>query len=465
LLAGLASLCSPGVGRAQAARPDQELEVARAALAAPQVQNALAYAESSTQETVQEWLSLCNAYGPQGNELHRARLIYKLMRIYGLQRVHIDDAFNVIGIRRGTGGGPTVVLNAHHDNVALWPQDQPVEAFVADGRVWCPAAGDDLMGVEQVLMVARAMNAGGIKTKGDVWFVTFSGEEHDSRGARQFVISEYPQNLDWRKGDVLIQFHGGAGDGVTTGSSPIRHRTMLRVFVPLNWDRWRMDAVDALAPIIARINAEVRDPRSLDVSFYETGRGDLSSEILYLNMGQIEGSAIWNGTSDQAIVRLDLRSPSEARLWQAHQKIQQIAGEECRKLGPGCEYLYEIFDKKGTDRPIEGWDKVNNAAARMAAAAARALYGTRGVIDSTRGCGDCVEAYDNGVPAMSFRGNVVDYGGGRFEVRRGEEAATASTVRTMTSGHDVTESAEIVRILAGIKHGLLFAVSYAGLAK
>lgn len=464
VLACLATMALSAPARAQAVTPDlsRELEVVRRVLNSPPVQQAFAYAEGSTQEMVQEWLSLCNAYGPQGNEIRRSRLIYKLMRIYGLEKVHIDDAWNVIGVRRGTGGGPTVVLNAHHDNVALWPQDQAVEAFVADGRVWCPAASDDLMGVEQVLTVLRAMNAADIKTKGDVWFVTFTGEEHDSRGARQFVQSHVPHNIDWRRGDVLIQLHGGAGDGVTTGSTPIRHRTQLRVFVPLDWDRWRTDAVDAAGPIIARVNAEVRDRRSEGISFYETGRGDLTSEILYLNMGQIQGSAIWNGTSDQATIRFDLRSPSEARLWQVHQKIQQIAAEECRGIGEGCVYLYETFDRKGTERPIDGWNKINNAPARMAAAAALALYRTGGVIDSTRGCGDCVEAYDNGMPAMSFRGNVVDYGGGRFEVRRGEAAAPPSPVRRKSSGHDVTESAEIVRIWSGVKHALLFVVSYAG---
>ena len=44
-----------------------------------------------------------------------------------------------------------------------------IEAFVADGRIWCPAASDDLMGGTQLLSVLRAMNAGNIKTKGDVW--------------------------------------------------------------------------------------------------------------------------------------------------------------------------------------------------------------------------------------------------------------------------------------------------------
>jgi acetylornithine deacetylase/succinyl-diaminopimelate desuccinylase-like protein len=441
----------------------QELAVARRALSLPRIESAFAYVEQSEEETVREWLSLCNAYGPQGDEIYRSRLIYKLFRIYGLEKVHIDDALNVIGVRPGTGGGRTVVLNAHHDNLALWPKDQPVEAFVADGRVWCPAAGDDLIGVTQLLTVLRGMNAADIRTRGDVWFVTFTGEEHDSRGARQFVQSHYPHNIDWRRGDVVIQLHGGGGEGVATGSTPIRHRTQLRVFVPLDWNRWRTDAVDALGPIIQRVNDELRDPRSLSVDPFRPRPGEMTEDLLYLNMAMVRGNVVHNATSDQASIRFDLRSPSEARLWQAHQDIQQIAAEECSKLGEGCGYLYELFDKKGTDKPIEGWDKLNNAGARMVAAAAQALYGTTPVIDSASGCGDCVRGYEGGMPGMSFRGNVVDYGGGRFEVRR-RRGGPQSAVRRKSSGHDVTESAEIVRVWSGIKHALLFLAAYSGLA-
>ncbi len=418
----------PQVGKAQPVTPDvtQELAVARQVLASPRVQAAFEYLEGAQEETVREWLSLCNAYGPQnasgydtkGAEIYRSRLLYKLFRIYGLEKVHIDDMWNVIGIRPGSGDGPTLVLNAHHDNVALWPKEQPVEAFVADDRVWCPAAGDDLMGVTQLLTVLRAMNAANIETAGDVWFVTFTGEESDSRGAKHFVQAHYPHNINWRRGDALVQFHGGGGEGITTGNSPIRHRTQLHVFVPLDWNRWRTDAVDALGPIIERVNDELRDARVLDVSFYETGAGELTSELLYLNMAMVQGNVIHNGTSNEASIRFDLRSPSEARLWRAHEEIERIAVEVCEGVGNGCTHVYETFDRKGGEE-IAGWDKVNNAPARMAAAAAQALYGTTPVIDSTRGCGDCVRAYQYGMPGMSLRGNVIDHLGGRVEVRGG----------------------------------------------
>jgi hypothetical protein len=65
---------------------------------------------------------------------------------------------------------------------------------------------------------------------------------------------------------------------------------------------------------------------------------------------------------------------------------------------------------------------------------------------------------------MSLRGNVVDAGeNGKFELRR--ETPLRSAVRRRTATHDVTESVDINRAWSGVKHGLLFAVAYAGLAK
>lgn len=452
---------------AQIVTPDisQELQAARQVLATPQLKSAIAYVDGSDQETVQEWLSLCNSYGPSGgDEGPRSRLLYKLFRIYGLDNVHIDDANNVIGVRKGAGGGPAVVLNAHHDNVALWPKGQPIEAFVADGRVWCPAAGDDLRGVVQMLTVLRAMNAANIETRGDVWFVGFTGEEINSAGAEHFVRANYPANLDWRKGDIIVQFHGGGGSGVTSGSTNYLASTRLRIFTPLDFPRWRTDAVDALGPIISRVNERMRDARSMEID--ERGSGSktaLVDDILYLNMSMVQGDAILNGSADEAWVRFDLRSPKPERIERAHQQIRDIAAEVMNEMGPGFSYLYEITMLSGTPG-IDGFDKVNNAPTKMALAAAQALYGGMPTVDPTRGCGDCVRSYMGGMPMLSFRGDVTDHGeGGRFE--KGLSGALQSAVRRRSASHDVTESAEINSVWAGVKHGLLFAISYAGLAE
>ena len=444
-----------------------EIALAKKTLATPKVKAAMAYVERSKDETVREWLSLCEAYGPTGSEIFRARAIYRLFRIYGLYDVRIDEESNVIGVRKGTGGGPTVVLNAHHDAVQLWPANQPIDAFVADGRVWCPSAGDDISGVTQLLAVLRAMNAANIQTKGDVWFVTFSGEEpvgnNASNGAQQFVNANYPHNLDWRKGDILIQFHGGGGEGVDTGSTPVRHRSRLRLFTPIEGNRWGRHSIDVLGPVLMRLQ-ELRDPRA-----EKRGYSYNEDPILYFNTAMVEGSEIINAPARDITIRLDLRSASEARLRKAHQDIMRIAKEETEKFGEGFRFVYEVVSQNGVGQDVNpagitGFDKVNNAAAKMAAAASNALYGTKPIIDEHSGCGDCVRAYRQGMPGFSFSGDVVDHGGGKFE-QRGTAPLKSETRRISVGSHDITESKEIDQVWSGIKHGLLFTIAYTGLVE
>jgi len=436
--AALAVALVSQAANAQADLPDLTADLATAleVVASPGVTSAFAYLERAKAESVQEWLSLCNASGPSGSEGARSRLLYKLFRIYGLTEVRIDDAFNVIGVRKGEGEGPTVVLNAHHDNVALWPADQPVEAFVADGRVWCPAAADDLMGVTQMLTVLRALNAADIRTAGDIWFVGLTGEEAPdgpshpdaSPGAEQLVRANYPHNLDWRNGDILVQFHGGGGEGVATGSTPVRNRSILRVFGPFdNGLRWGPHGVDALAGIISRVGPEVRDPRGSPVPFESAYSGDLPEDVLFMNMGKIGASEIIGRPGSETWVRFDMRAATQARMDVAHAAIRDIAEEVTGEMGEGYSYVYEINSRNGVEGGIPGFDNVDNAAARMAAAAAVALYGGAPVIDGDNGCGDCVRAYKTGMPAFSLRGGVVDRGDG--QVARDASRALQSDVR------------------------------------
>ena len=467
---------APAAAQAPTQRPDisKELAEVRAVMGNPVFKKAMQWVEKeqeNPQELIEAWLGLCEAQGPSGDEIYRSRHIKTLFQIYGLENVHIDGALNVIGIRPGKGNGPKVVLNAHHDQVALMTKDQPVRAYVAENRVWCPAAGDDLIGVVQMLGILAAMNAANLETEGDVWFVTLTGEETDFRGGRHFARSNYPHHIDWQKGDVVMQFHGGGGIGATTGSTPIIHDAKLWFFTPFERQiegqpgsdrRWREHAVDALARSIIRIRNELTDP-TMDCLRCDDGR---ERAQFYVNMAMVDAVPVRNTPAAEAWVRLDLRSDTPEGMTKAHEAIMKIAEEVCKEI-EGCRYQLEVMSRLGRHDPIAGWDMVNNRGARMAAAAGEALYGFPGTIDPTRGCGDCQGMYMEGLPSMSFRGNVVDYGKGRFERTNKYEqyGGLESATRKRTSGHHATQSQAIVTMWSGIKQGLLFTAAYAGIAK
>ncbi|HUQ98467.1 MAG TPA: M20/M25/M40 family metallo-hydrolase [Gemmatimonadaceae bacterium] len=455
--------------------PDLSKEVAeaKATLGLPVTQRALQYIErkqGDPKELIDTWVGLCNAAGPSGDEIYRSTHIKKLFQIYGLENVHIDGALNVIGIRPGTGGGPTVVLNAHEDQISIFSKDQPIEAFIADGRIWCPGAGDDLIGIVQMIAILEAMNSSKMQTKGDVWFVTFTGEETDFRGGRHFARSNYPHHIDWSKGDVVMQFHGQGGGGATTGSTPLIDDAKLWFFTPFERQiegqegsdrRWRAHGVDALAKAIIGIREQLTDPTRDCLRCAEV---DQRAQF-YVNMAMVQGMPVRNTPGSEAWVRLDLRSETKAGMQRAHSEIVRVANEACKGI-EGCRYQLEVMSRLGLENEIPGWDKVNNRGARMAAATSQVLYGNPGLIDPTRGCGDCQGTYMEGLPSMSLRGDIVDYGKGKFErtSKYAQYGGLESDVRLRTSGHHATQSQQIVTLWAAAKHGLLFTATYAGVA-
>ncbi len=66
---------------------------------------------------VDEWIRLVEIPAPSGKEQTRAKYIRAEMEKLGLSEIKTDGIFNVSGVRKGTGGGPTVVFAAHTDTV------------------------------------------------------------------------------------------------------------------------------------------------------------------------------------------------------------------------------------------------------------------------------------------------------------------------------------------------------------
>jgi tripeptide aminopeptidase len=105
------------------------------------------------------------------------RAAYYLKRFFelGFKDASIDTEGNVIGLRKGSGGGPKLVVSAHLDTV--FPEGTDVTVKEKDGVILAPGIGDDSRGLAAVLSLIQAMNANEVKTVGDVLFVGTVGEE------------------------------------------------------------------------------------------------------------------------------------------------------------------------------------------------------------------------------------------------------------------------------------------------
>ena len=102
---------------------------------------------------------------------------------------------NVVGIRRGAGGGRSILLNAHIDTVengdpSTWTRDANEGEVVGDllyGRGSCDMKG----GLVTHLAALAALDALGIRLKGDVYVAATVGEEDGGVGALTVVLSGY----------------------------------------------------------------------------------------------------------------------------------------------------------------------------------------------------------------------------------------------------------------------------------
>lgn len=98
---------------------------------------------------------------------------------------------NVIGILKGTGGGPSLMLNGHTDTVSA--DNMETEPFVAEtkgGKIYGRGALDMKAGVAALMMAVQTIREAGIKLKGDVILTLVADEEYASIGT-EAVVDEY----------------------------------------------------------------------------------------------------------------------------------------------------------------------------------------------------------------------------------------------------------------------------------
>src|SRR6266446_5691827 len=71
------------------------------------------YIDRNHESILHEWISITEINATSGQEQQRAKYIESLLRKYHLDDVHYDSAGNLIAVRRGAGGGPLIVFDAH----------------------------------------------------------------------------------------------------------------------------------------------------------------------------------------------------------------------------------------------------------------------------------------------------------------------------------------------------------------
>lgn len=96
--------------------------------------------------------------------------------------------FNAVGIARGSGGGNTLLLNAHTDTVGVAGMERPFEPVVEDGRLHGRGAYDMKASLAAIMLAGA--EAAGAGLRGDVIVTAVCDEEAASVGTAR-VANRY----------------------------------------------------------------------------------------------------------------------------------------------------------------------------------------------------------------------------------------------------------------------------------
>jgi hypothetical protein len=153
----LAALClaqgvsaqSPAVAPAPAQVSPEVDKAFTQLMASPAIQKLLDAVKADHERSVEDLKMLTEIEAPPFKEHKRAEAFLARMKALGLTHAKIDAEGNVIGVRKGTGNGPKLLISAHLDTVFLAGTDVKVKE--RDGKLYAPGIADDTRGLAVLL--------------------------------------------------------------------------------------------------------------------------------------------------------------------------------------------------------------------------------------------------------------------------------------------------------------------------
>ena len=361
----LAGLCVAAAAQAQylqsrsAAPAPVRPEVDRAytqLMAAPAVQRLLDAVRDDHARSIEDLRRLTEIAAPPFKEGPRAEAFLASLKALGLSDAHIDGEGNVLGLRKGRGNGPTLLVSAHLDTV--FPAGTDVTVKEHDGRLHAPGISDNTRGLAVLLSWLRVLQAQQIRTEGDLLFAANVGEEElgNLRGMKR-IFAERPE-IDGMlalepvpEGSVLI-FGTASRRYEVVFSGPGGHSFGAFGQVP--------SAIHGMGRAIAKI-AELRTPRFPRTTF---------------NVGTVGGGTAVNAIAPEARMAIDIRSDAIGPLLATEKKIfaaiDAAVAEENRRWGVDT---LRVSRRLIGDRP--GGRTPSDAAIVEAAVRANTAFGRR----------------------------------------------------------------------------------------
>lgn len=267
-----------------------------ALIAHSKIQQAFKFIDSQLENTTNEQIHICSMPAPPFGEQERAQYFLTRFSDLGLADVHIDEEGNCLGLRKGRGLSPLLVVSAHLDTV--FPEGTNVSVSRAGGKLLAPGISDDCCGLAAMTAITAAIQAAEIETEGSVLFVATVGEEGEGnlRGVRHLMSAGKWAN----RIDAFISFDGAEIDRIINQAlGSRRYRVVFKGEGGHSWSDFGVaNPVHALGRAISKL-ASYPAPKEPRTTF---------------NVGRVEGGSSVNAIPQDATIEVDLRSESADEL-------------------------------------------------------------------------------------------------------------------------------------------------------
>jgi tripeptide aminopeptidase len=352
----------------------------------PEVKKAMQSVDDRATGIVDEWIRLVEIPAPSGKEQARAKYIRTEMEKLGLTEIKTDDIFNVSGVRKGTGGGPSVVFAAHTDTV--FPEGTDLKVKREGDILRAPGMGDDTSNLMAVLEMFRALNRGGVKTKGDLIFLASVQEELGLLGAKHwletsgykpdlFVAADVSSNDVWYGALRIDQFK-------FFYTSPGAHTLE---------SRGGPSPAKAVAKAITTL---------YEIPLPPVAEGLGTFKLPTMNVGMIGGGTVVNAVPREAWFTVDLRSLDSS----TQDKLQTAVVSAARRIGEQEGVGFRMETKMGVDyskaRPQK--ERLNHPLVQTALATSNYFRkkGTPEIVPQDVGSTDANIAISMGIPGVAI---------------------------------------------------------------
>lgn len=372
----------------------------------PELHKALQSVDDRAAGIVEEWVRLVETPAPSGKEQARAKYIRAEMEKLGLSEIRTDDMSNVSGVRKGAGGGPTVVFAAHMDTV--FPDGTDLKVKREGDILRAPGIGDDTSNLLATLEMFRALNRGGIKTRGDLIFLASVQEEVGLLGAKHWLeTSGY-------KPDMFVALDVSSTE-VWYGALRIDQFK----FFYTSPGAHTLESRGAPSPAKAVAKAITA---LYEIPLPPIAEGFGSFKLPTVNVGMLGGGTVVNAIPREAWFTVDLRSLDSA----TQDRLETVVESTARRIGEQEGVGFRMEKKMGIDysKALPQAERLHHPLVQTALATTNYFRkpGTAEVVARDAGSNDSNIAVSMGIPAVAV-GAVLEYLPHRLE-----EYAEASSI-------------------------------------